>query len=75
MLIPVQGFYLWFLFYLFHFVLQNIIPAEANFTDLAELISRIDDPKDSAVAASRCDSGNIYVSEGGTGKKHLKGSS
>lgn len=50
------------------FCLQNVIPAEANFTDLAELISRIDDPKDNVVTASQCDSANIYVSEGGTGE-------
>lgn len=47
---------------------KSIIPAEANFTDLAELISRIDDPKDvnAAVCASGSNGTNFYISEGGT---------
>lgn len=47
---------------------KSIIPAEANFTDLAELISRIDDPKNanSAVTAAHSNGTNFYISEGGT---------
>jgi hypothetical protein len=40
-------------------VFQTLIPAEADFTDLAELISRIDEPR------MRLGSPEFYMSEGG----------